>query len=467
MRTAEYYGPNGKRRAAVLTVAPAVRTSGRLFVTVDVVPQGDEESVGSDYFCTTGTLCRDMGGLSLVDPAHAVRYGPLRVGSASGAVLSSRPPITYRAQHTYRFGVFFPDPAGSPAAVDLEMLYAGPVLGLPVVDGEVPAEQLGDPAAAPDLSIEPTVLPVAAPGADAFVDRHALALPVVGGTLAEGTAGDRAVVSLAADVLFAFGRADLTPAARSVLAQAAGVLAAQADRTQPVLVVGHTDSKGAPPANLTLSQRRATAVSLALRADPRLRSARVRASGRGETQPAAPNTTPTGTDDPHGRALNRRVEIAYLPRRVVAAPPSSSPSRAGGAAAGPVTVRAAHVVAGGAGATAMTAVVDPLVRRGRLSLVQVHLTQAAPTGGFDYFALARGDRDAGRWSVVVPDTRAVLRPAVDVDDLTRPLTGRVNGMDGGRSYRVDLWTAAAPAGVGSVDVDLGQLGVARAVPVVP
>jgi hypothetical protein len=269
-------------------------------------------------------------------------------------VLSSRPPITYRAQHTYRFGVFFPDPAGSPPAVDLEMLYAGPALGLPVVDGQVPPDQLGDPQAV-------------------------------------------------------------------------------------------------------------------LRADPRLGGLRVQAAGSGETQPAAPNTTPSGADDPRGRALNRRVEISYLPRRVVAPPSSSSPPTTSTPAAGPVAVRAAHVVAGGAGATAMTAVVDPLLRRGRgrLSLVQVHLTQAAPTGGFDHVALARGDRDAGRWSVVVPATKSVLRPAADVDDLARPLTGRVNLMNGGRSYRMDLWTAAVPAGVRGVDVDLGQLGVARAVPVAP
>lgn len=470
VRTAEYYGPNSKSRRVVLTVHPAVRTQGRLFVTIDLSPQGDQEATGSDWFCTAGTLCDDMAAISLVDTARAVRYGPLLRGPGSTDVLSSRSPLVLQAHRTYRYGVFFADPAGAPSTVDLELLYAGPVLGLPVVEGDVPAEQLGGPAPTPDASGDRVVLPVAEPGADARPNGHPLALPVVGGALAEGSSGDRSVVTLPADVLFAFGRAELSPPARAVLSRAAGVLAAKADTTRPVQVVGHTDSKGSPAANVALSLRRAAAVVAAVRQDPRLRGLRVQASGKGESDPVAPNSTPQGTDDPHGRALNRRVEISYLPKQVAATPgptsaPTPAPTTEGTAAAGAVTVRAASVVSGGAGSTAMSAVVDPVVRRGRLSVVQVHLTQANPTGGFDYFALGRGDRDAGRWSIVLPATKALLRPAADVDRLGRPLTGRINGMDGGRPYRVDLWTAAVPAGTTTVDVDLGQLGVAHGVPV--
>jgi OOP family OmpA-OmpF porin len=31
--------------------------------------------------------------------------------------------------------------------------------------------------------------------------------------------------------------------------------------------------------------------------------------GRGEGQPIAPNTNPDGTDNPEGRAMNRRAEL--------------------------------------------------------------------------------------------------------------------------------------------------------------
>ncbi len=70
-----------------------------------------------------------------------------------------------------------------------------------------------------------------------------------------------------------------------------------------LLIVGHTDSKGADDYNQTLSQKRATAASNYLAAQG-VSSARLRALGRGETEPVASNDTETG------RQSNRRVEIA-------------------------------------------------------------------------------------------------------------------------------------------------------------
>ena len=34
-------------------------------------------------------------------------------------------------------------------------------------------------------------------------------------------------------------------------------------------------------------------------------------AGHGADSPAAPNTNPGGSDNPAGRALNRRVEVSY------------------------------------------------------------------------------------------------------------------------------------------------------------
>jgi outer membrane protein OmpA-like peptidoglycan-associated protein len=40
----------------------------------------------------------------------------------------------------------------------------------------------------------------------------------------------------------------------------------------------------------------------------------VTATGHGSRQPVAPNAAPDGSDDPDGRALNRRVTVTYTLR---------------------------------------------------------------------------------------------------------------------------------------------------------
>ncbi|WP_308204998.1 hypothetical protein [Frankia tisae] len=65
-----------------------------------------------------------------------------------------------------------------------------------------------------------------------------------------------------------------------------------------------------PAYNAILSQRRTSAVADLLRptaADGVL----VSAKGQGSADPIAPNTLPSGSDNPAGRALNRRVTITY------------------------------------------------------------------------------------------------------------------------------------------------------------
>jgi len=72
-----------------------------------------------------------------------------------------------------------------------------------------------------------------------------------------------------------------------------------------VLIVGHTDAVGTSEYNQGLSQRRATSASNYL-ASQGVSATRLRALGRGETEPLATN------DTERGRQLNRRVEIAIV-----------------------------------------------------------------------------------------------------------------------------------------------------------
>lgn len=119
------------------------------------------------------------------------------------------------------------------------------------------------------------------------------------------------IVELASDVLFAFDSARLTAEAEAALRRTAE-LAAQAESGR-ITVVGHTDSVGEDAYNLALSRRRAEAVAQWLAASGGVPADRLHAEGRGEAEPAAPNATTDGQDDPEGRARNRRVVVA-IPR---------------------------------------------------------------------------------------------------------------------------------------------------------
>jgi OOP family OmpA-OmpF porin len=76
-----------------------------------------------------------------------------------------------------------------------------------------------------------------------------------------------------------------------------------------VEVAGHTDSIGTDAYNQGLSERRARAVYDYLTSNGIDASRLVGPNGYGESRPIAPNTNPDGSDNPEGRALNRRTEL--------------------------------------------------------------------------------------------------------------------------------------------------------------
>jgi outer membrane protein OmpA-like peptidoglycan-associated protein len=121
---------------------------------------------------------------------------------------------------------------------------------------------------------------------------------------------DQIAYNIEADVLFDFGKADIKPEAAKSLAELAESIRKEVPSSAPIQVDGHTDSKGEPASNKALSERRAQAIVDWLATKGGLDRARLKATGYGETKPAAPNTRPDGSDDPRARAKNRRVVIS-------------------------------------------------------------------------------------------------------------------------------------------------------------
>jgi outer membrane protein OmpA-like peptidoglycan-associated protein len=128
-------------------------------------------------------------------------------------------------------------------------------------------------------------------------------------SISDVTKGNEVTVTLNADVFFAFDKADLAPPAAGALGQLAPQLARDAKGT--VRIDGYTDAKGADTYNQDLSQRRAAAVEAELKRLAGSASPTFSSNGHGAADPVAPNTKPDGSDDPDGRARNRRVTVTY------------------------------------------------------------------------------------------------------------------------------------------------------------
>ncbi len=116
--------------------------------------------------------------------------------------------------------------------------------------------------------------------------------------------GDRLIVTLPQDILFAVNSTHITPSLRSDLAVLAQNLINYPNST--IQIIGHTDNTGSAEYNQSLSTERALAVSSVLQQHG-VPQFRIQSMGRGESQPIASNLTP------EGRAQNRRVDVVILP----------------------------------------------------------------------------------------------------------------------------------------------------------
>ena len=114
-------------------------------------------------------------------------------------------------------------------------------------------------------------------------------------------------VDMPGDVLFDFDKTDLKPVAQETLKKLATIIRAKSKGK--VQINGYTDSKGSDPHNQKLSEGRAESVRKWLTANGNVPSAELQTKGFGKTNPVAANTLLDGTDNPEGRARNRRVEV--------------------------------------------------------------------------------------------------------------------------------------------------------------
>jgi outer membrane protein OmpA-like peptidoglycan-associated protein len=120
------------------------------------------------------------------------------------------------------------------------------------------------------------------------------------------TNGCTAQLTLGSDALFAFGEATLTKSAQKTLAGLGPAIKKVGNH--PLKVNGYTDSIGSDNYNDLLSEQRARAVRDWL-ASHHYVPATTPIQGFGKKEPATSNTNPDGSDDPAGRAKNRRVEV--------------------------------------------------------------------------------------------------------------------------------------------------------------
>lgn len=116
----------------------------------------------------------------------------------------------------------------------------------------------------------------------------------------------RTTVVLDSTVLFRRDSATITGQAGVRLAEISRELAGRGPGS--VTITGYTDDLGTAAHGLVLSRRRAKAVAGVLRAGLPADRFPFTVRGRGEADPAVPNTSE------HNRRINRRVVVVYSPR---------------------------------------------------------------------------------------------------------------------------------------------------------
>jgi len=111
-------------------------------------------------------------------------------------------------------------------------------------------------------------------------------------------------LSIAFRAEFEFNSAELTPEAKKIVDRVAAVLNHDLMRDKVIEIDGHADARGDDAYNMTLSERRAQAVTDYLVTRHHIDPSRLKFIGKGETEPFDPAHPEAG--------INRRVEFRNI-----------------------------------------------------------------------------------------------------------------------------------------------------------
>jgi outer membrane protein OmpA-like peptidoglycan-associated protein len=404
--------------------------------------------------------------VTLVDPVTDKQYAVV-YDSHANPQASKLPFQSILDNSLHLAWVKFPAPPPSTRTLDVVFPSDGPQIpNVPLSDAPAPLPtQLGPGGtrATPGTGAQP---------ADS-TSTAGMTLPVTNLSTTAGNAtgsdtesSSKATITLRTDVLFRFAKSNLTSRALAILAPLVTTIKRRA--AGPVQVTGYTDSIGTDQVNIPLSQARAASVVAALK--PALPGTTFHATGLGSSDPVAPNTNPDGSDNPAGRALNRRVTISFpVNAPTPAAPPVSAPAAPPAPASTARTVD--YEVPGSNNRWQVT--INGLHREGNLAVLELSITCTLPANqqcnaATDFIGtdqappvtnaqnwLAQGH--ASYWTLggfyLTDPTGTDYIPVYQgaSDPLTSPLT---NNMAAGEAYPAWIYLSAPPPSTTAVTVSL-------------
>lgn len=428
----------------------------------------------------------DFADFNLLDPLGGKYYHPLRAGDSKGLAFGSRadhskdPYLTSGVRHPLM--VYFP-----PVPADVRRLTVlapgtlGELTGIPVVNGPsdkpaLPQETTTEPKAGQPFHYQ--VTPPSGKVWSRVEDLHSYR-ESRDRTVSTGSGQEK--LALRADVLFAFDKATLSGKATKVLNHAISETRAEADPAKPpISITGYTDAKGSDAYNIRLSRKRANAVERYL--SKRLGDAyKYRTMGKGEADPVAPNTKSDGSDNPEGRAKNRRVTISYRVKQHKPSTETSTSAAPGRGAVGePATFRTSdgpvigsvHLRRAG---SKWRLDVHPFYRDGRylVGVFNAHHESGMGDGltiSVDGHPVQSEMSGAEFRAVIAADpVRKVDYYEVRVGALTGASTRFANGTVAGEADSADnrfyIYYPAPPATTTKMNLRVGTAGTVRGVPI--
>lgn len=349
-----------------------LRRSGP-FVTLDFgakcLVSGSIGCNGNAFFIDHQLVPAQSGQIRLIDTTNNAEYYP--VTDSNDQTYSSKSEGDNASLPPELFWVTFPAPPASAQTMDIAFPNGGPeVPAVPITNaasGPTASQVGGGTVAGPTNKFAKPPNSTDSSGLTFTVRPLVLGVGNPSGSDAEGAG--RATISINSDVLFHFDKSNLTPTAQSILGSVAARIKERAKGV--VSVTGYTDSIGTDAVNIPLSQARARSVVNFLKPATAGASVTYQSQGLGAQDPVAPNTKKDGSDNPAGRALNRRVTIEFKVRAPAKpAPPAPATPPTSAQASGSLT---AQFTANNFGTATYGVTADSIFRVGDMAVLRFNV----------------------------------------------------------------------------------------------